>query len=580
MKSRTSFAVRLFALGLASLSGAALLSAQQYSHARVVRLSFVEGTVTVQRPDVSELAKAPANTPIQEGFKLSTGENSYAEVEFENAFSTARLGQLSTIEFTQLALAPSGAKINRLAFGEGYATFHFVREAGDIYEVKVGETTLMPSGKSEFRADLQNGELRVEVFNGSVDVSGPAGSQSLSKNSVLDLHIGTDAHYQIAEGITKDAWDQWVANRDKQQSASQGASPGPYAAQTGSGFYGWNDLNSYGRWGFIPGHGYGWFPSVSWGWSPYSLGQWASYPGFGNTWISYEPWGWVPYHYGNWSFNPAFGWFWMPGGFGAWSPALVNWYQGPGWIGWAPQSTAQAGSAAGGTQGLKPGQQGCSPGRTCMTAVPTRLFQSGGVVTPRNNVEVNLTQAQGVRVATPGVTPPRAALLPGVPAAQSAAFLSAGTGVHGTIPAGAATPAAGQHSFMRAAPTSTRASEVQNIRNAIANTAMANRRNAASLANTPTAAPDARLQGMSRWHNVPSPPKPANSGSIRSTGSFPAGASARNAGGTARSSAGSVPSAGSPRSSGGFSGRSAGLGAARSAGTSAGAGSRGGGTRR
>ena len=279
MKSKTSFAVRLFALGLASLSGAALLSAQQYSHARVVRLSFVEGTVTVQRPDVPEWAKAPANTPIQEGFKLSTGENSYAEVEFENAFSTARLGQLSTIEFTQLALAPSGAKINRLAFGEGYATFHFVREAGDIYEVKVGETTLMPSGKCEFRADLQSGELRVEVFNGSVDVSGPAGSQTLSKNSVLELHIGTDAHYQIAEGITKDAWDQWVANRDKQQSASQAATPGPYAAQTGSGFYGWNDLNSYGQWGFIPGSGYGWFPSVSWGWSPYSLGQWASYPG-------------------------------------------------------------------------------------------------------------------------------------------------------------------------------------------------------------------------------------------------------------------------------------------------------------
>src|SRR5207253_263219 len=316
-----------------------------------------------------------------------------------------------------------------------------------------------------------------------------------------------------------------------------------------SGFYGWNDLNSYGQWGFIPGSGYGWFPSVSWGWSPYSLGQWASYPGFGNTWISYEPWGWVPYHYGNWSFNPAFGWFWMPGGFGAWSPALVNWYQGPGWIGWAPQSPTQAGNGgqAGGTQGLKPGQQGCSPGRTCMTAVPARLFQSGGVVTPRNNVEVNLAQAQGVRVATPGVTPPRAALLPGVPAAQSAGFLNTRTGMRRTIPAVAATPAAGQHSFMRAAPTSTRASEVQNIRNVIANTAMTNRRNAASLANTPTAGPDARFQGMSRSRNAPSPPRPANVGSIRSAGSFPGGGSARNAG--------SVPNAGSPRSSGGFSDR-------------------------
>jgi len=36
-----------------------------YSHARVVRLSFVEGTVTVQRPDMTDWAEAPANTPIQ-----------------------------------------------------------------------------------------------------------------------------------------------------------------------------------------------------------------------------------------------------------------------------------------------------------------------------------------------------------------------------------------------------------------------------------------------------------------------------------------------------------------------------------
>src|SRR5206468_4293221 len=155
------------------LSGATSSSAGEYSHARVVRLSFVEGTVTVKRSDIQEWAKAPVNTPVQEGFKLSTAQGSYAEVEFENAATTARLGQLSTIEFTQLALAPSGAKINRLTFDEGYATFHFVPEADDVYEVKLGETTFSPSGKCEFRADLENGQVRVEVFSGSLNVSGP-----------------------------------------------------------------------------------------------------------------------------------------------------------------------------------------------------------------------------------------------------------------------------------------------------------------------------------------------------------------------------------------------------------------------
>jgi hypothetical protein len=53
---------------------AALAAETEYSHARIVRLSFVEGTVTVLRP-ASDWANAPVNTPIQEGFQLSTDKN-------------------------------------------------------------------------------------------------------------------------------------------------------------------------------------------------------------------------------------------------------------------------------------------------------------------------------------------------------------------------------------------------------------------------------------------------------------------------------------------------------------------------
>jgi hypothetical protein len=65
MKSITSFEYRLLAVAAMTVGGAVWLSAQHYSHARVVRLSFAEGTVTVQRPEVPEWAKAPVNTPIQ-----------------------------------------------------------------------------------------------------------------------------------------------------------------------------------------------------------------------------------------------------------------------------------------------------------------------------------------------------------------------------------------------------------------------------------------------------------------------------------------------------------------------------------
>jgi hypothetical protein len=143
---------------------------QRLSHARVVRLSYVSGTVAVKRPKAAEWAKAMVNTPIQEGYSVSTSSNSFAEVEFENG-STARLGELSEIDFTQLAMNGEGNKLNRLALEQGYATFHFLPEHGDVYEVKAAGATFTPDGKSEFRTDIDYGRLRAEVFSGSVDVA-------------------------------------------------------------------------------------------------------------------------------------------------------------------------------------------------------------------------------------------------------------------------------------------------------------------------------------------------------------------------------------------------------------------------
>src|SRR5208337_3115663 len=107
MKPRMRFSIGILIAGFIALLTVTPVWAQSYSHARIVRLSFVEGHVTVQRPDVQAWAEAPVNTPLQEGFELSSGENSFAEIQFENG-ATIRLGQRSLLDFTQLQLAPDG----------------------------------------------------------------------------------------------------------------------------------------------------------------------------------------------------------------------------------------------------------------------------------------------------------------------------------------------------------------------------------------------------------------------------------------------------------------------------------------
>jgi hypothetical protein len=67
-------------LGL-SLPPAALFSQQQdVSHVRVVRLSYVSGTVAVKRSSLDGWSNVSVNTPLREGYELATSAGSFAEV--------------------------------------------------------------------------------------------------------------------------------------------------------------------------------------------------------------------------------------------------------------------------------------------------------------------------------------------------------------------------------------------------------------------------------------------------------------------------------------------------------------------
>jgi Family of unknown function (DUF6600)/FecR protein len=368
------------------------------SHVRVVRLSFVEGTVTVRRPGSAEWAKAGVNTPIEQGFSVATTKKSFVEIQFENG-STVRLGELSSVEFNELALTARGDHINHLTLDGGYATFHIVPQHHDEYLLNVSGVNLTPHGKTEFRTDLNQDRLRVEVFRGKVQATDSNQTQKLGKNHTLTRNLDSSPLFQVTNTVQMDEWDKWAAARDQQSTLAYNNE----AVGLNAALYGWDDLEAYGDWGYFPGFGYGWAPYEPLGWSPYSLGMWSWYPGWGYTWISGEPWGWLPFHYGFWNFSPSIGWFWMPSSFAVWNPALVNWYAGPGWVGWAPVGPGGLG-----------GQAPCSLAVAgCLTAVPPGVLRTGEPIKPH----VIHPGATGpiTAILHPDVAPDRSAMLSGQP---------------------------------------------------------------------------------------------------------------------------------------------------------------------
>lgn len=309
---------------------AAAASSQDYSHARIVRLSLVDGDVRVYRPETEQWEQALVNLPIQQGYAVATGQGR-AEIEFESG-ATARIAENTVVQFSELALA-DGARITRLYLTQGTATFYANLSRKDNFIVATPQLQATISHNARFRMDALDTGTNVSVLKGDVAVDARDQSYPLTKGQTLSFREDAAEPVSVVRNVEPDEWDRWVANRDEVVSSARDNSLRYVSAPFQ---YGLADLSSYGNWQYNPFYGYVWQPwGLSPGWLPYWDGRWVFVPSFGWTWVSFEPWGWVPYHYGRWALT-SFGWVWVPGGFRQWHPGLVAWFQSGNQIGWCP----------------------------------------------------------------------------------------------------------------------------------------------------------------------------------------------------------------------------------------------------
>ncbi|MFI5094731.1 MAG: FecR family protein [Candidatus Acidiferrum sp.] len=286
------------------------------SHARIIRLSLVQGDVRFTReakgdPLADQKAvweKAEANLPVRQGYVLAT-DNGRAEVEFENG-AMAFLNENTVLEFYDLSLE-DGARTTRLVLRQGSASFYVNPVNGEYFSVTGGDFTVVAGGKGSFRVNNFDDGSNVAVLTGHASVLHQKDTTPLSKGQSLSMKAGEES-VSIGQLPAGDGFDRWVSGRIDTVSAATNAS----LQYTNTPYYapGFADLYTYGSWFSCGSYGYGWQPfGVGLGWSPFSSGQWMWDPGFGWTFASFQPWGWAPYHYGGWLFDASCGgWFYSP----------------------------------------------------------------------------------------------------------------------------------------------------------------------------------------------------------------------------------------------------------------------------
>ena len=304
-------------------------AAADTSHARIVRLSLVQGHVRFacefHKDSLSDSNAtwevAPLNLPVRQGYALATDTDGRAEVEFENG-AMAFLSANSLVEFYDLSL-DDGAHITRLILRQGSATFYVHPSNDDFFSVTGGDFSVEARGRTTFRLDNFVDGSNVNVEQGHVAVLRDKDTKLLEKGQTYSININDNGSPVIGRTSETDAFDKWVTGRiDNVATSNAYSNPYVNSSNYASGY---GDLYNYGSFYNVPGYGFGWQPfGMGLGWSPFAFGSWNYDPFFGWNFIGSAPWGWLPYHYGGWVFTPVNGWVWVPSGMGFGGPVYYR----------------------------------------------------------------------------------------------------------------------------------------------------------------------------------------------------------------------------------------------------------------
>ncbi len=308
----------------------AVFSFSVFAHAdsnstRAARLTYLQGTVTVNQPTNAESVPAQLNLPLLTGVQIATGNDGQAEVEFEDG-SVVRLTPNSVLSLDNLAVQSDGTFVSNLSLVQGLAYCELRATPQYQYTLSAGGDVLSPVENTTVRVNFDQPPAVFSVFDGTAQVerqSAPGGeapsagyATQVRAGESLSADPNDASRYFLTQQIANDSWDQWNDDRDQAAAAESADTTAVRNDYAGAQGYGWSDLDANGDWYNVPGQGPVWQPQAAAddsGFDPYGNGAWVYYPTAGYVWASGYSWGWTPYRCGNWSFYSGFGWGWAPG---------------------------------------------------------------------------------------------------------------------------------------------------------------------------------------------------------------------------------------------------------------------------
>jgi hypothetical protein len=305
--------------------------------ARVARINYLQGPVSLQRGDLDEWGQAAINYPMVDNDSLWTDDHARAELHIGS--TALRLADQTSISFLNL-----NDQVVQIRLAKGVVELHLNRlDPEESYEIDTPCASASLSQTGDYRLEVdQAGDATIITRRGQAEVTVGPSTIDVAADQQANVANSADPICELSPPKLIDDFERWANERTRREEQCVSAR---YVSRE---MIGYEDLDAYGGWTTLPEYGNAWAPySVPAGWSPYSAGNWLWLEPYGWTWVDVEPWGFAPFHYGRWAFVRNT-WYWVPGPLAPrpiFAPALVSFIGGNNWgvsfgfgggIGWFP----------------------------------------------------------------------------------------------------------------------------------------------------------------------------------------------------------------------------------------------------
>src|SRR5689334_6666572 len=212
----SSFLLTLFSIPITTRAGDNDDDDDYDVKARVVRISMLEGTVSLKHSDSKDWEAAKLNYPLVEGDTITTAADSKLEIQVD-ARNFIRLSANSALRIVTLrdegiaVSAVEGTVIVRLA--------KFDRSKHGYFELDGPKTTLAAEKNGLYRIDIpKNGHVHLTVRDGGSariysDTSGFALRDGRAAELVVDGE--NDGDWDLMVAGPPDEIDNWVVERER-----------------------------------------------------------------------------------------------------------------------------------------------------------------------------------------------------------------------------------------------------------------------------------------------------------------------------------------------------------------------------